>query len=207
MTLIQPVRELLEQERIECAAPLPSELCRVRDPSKLERRGFPEESIRSILILLVPYHPGKAAVPPDRNLSVYAFSRDYHLFFRELFGRIIPSLSQIFPGYRFEGFSDNSRRQRSDHQQAIRILRVSGGGVFRFASGSVVRSPNRPPTNLSALRGMQRRLSHEPERAALPRLSLGTDSEKEGSPGRDASPDPSLPDGLGLRSLSGGLSA
>ena len=108
MALIQPVRELLEQERIECAAPLPSGLCRIRDPAKLERRGFPEGSVRSILILLVPYHPGKAAVPPDRNLSVYAFSRDYHLFFRELFGRIIPSLSQIYPGYRFEGFSDNS---------------------------------------------------------------------------------------------------
>ena len=45
---------------------------------------------------------------PARNISAYAVSRDYHLFFGELFDELIPQLEHRFPDFKFAGFADHS---------------------------------------------------------------------------------------------------
>lgn len=97
----------LEKEKIEYFSPRPLSGARLIKPHLIEKSGVFETPGKapdgSALIFLVPYFTGWG-----RNLSAYALSRDYHLFFKELFGRLLPFLSALFPGYRFAGFSDSS---------------------------------------------------------------------------------------------------
>ena len=58
-------------------------------------------------MLAVPYFSA-ACQKSDRNLSCYAIPRDYHLFFKDLFDRLIPLLEERYPNHRFAGFADHS---------------------------------------------------------------------------------------------------
>lgn len=96
------LRELFDSEKIEYYAPVSLSAVRVIKPYLLERCGVLPET-GSALMMCVPYfsaHP--------ENISAYACSRDYHLYFERLFDRIIPRLREIYPGYSFYGFADHS---------------------------------------------------------------------------------------------------
>ncbi len=56
---------------------------------------------KNVLFFLVPYYTGEFA---RQNVSHYAVSRDYHLFFKHLFSRI----ESEFPENNIKGFSDHS---------------------------------------------------------------------------------------------------
>ena len=91
--------ELLSKEKIDCFGILPVEALSVINP-----RLMPEW-VRSAVILAVPYDTG------DRygdGVSVYAHIMDYHLYFKELYARIIPTLEKAFPGKQFFGSADHS---------------------------------------------------------------------------------------------------
>ncbi|MBP3321583.1 MAG: epoxyqueuosine reductase [Clostridia bacterium] len=92
---------LLKNEGIELFAPLPFEECRVINDRLLQRLEFVP---RSVLMLIIPYFAGT----PEGNLSLYARSKDYHLYAKELWERLSPSLSSLYPQNRFALFSDHS---------------------------------------------------------------------------------------------------
>ncbi|MBQ7161141.1 MAG: epoxyqueuosine reductase [Clostridia bacterium] len=60
---------------------------------------------KNVITFLVPYRAEAAA---NRNLSIYAVPRDYHLFMKDLFERLEPELEKLYRGSRFKGMSDHS---------------------------------------------------------------------------------------------------
>ncbi len=96
------VAQIFEREKIELCAPLPLSRAKVIKPYLLERCGVSADE-GSAMMICVPYF---SSVP--ENISAYACSRDYHLYFERLFDRILPELRELFPGYSFYGFADHS---------------------------------------------------------------------------------------------------
>ena len=80
---------------------LPMEATRLTYPALLSRGG--DFIPRSVLLFLVPYYTG-----PADNLSLYAVSRDYHLYMRGLGERLTAVLSSAHPTASFRIFSDHS---------------------------------------------------------------------------------------------------
>ena len=107
--MVQTVKALLAKHGIFAMAPLPLSDCDVRKPYLLSRAGFEikKESALFVQIFAVPYLT-PAADDPTRNLSAYAVSEDYHLFFDQLYDELLPRLRADFPDHRFAGFVDHS---------------------------------------------------------------------------------------------------
>ena len=80
---------------------LPMDAVHVMRP-ELFQRGEPIVP-KSVLLFLVPYYSG-----PAENLSLYAVSRDYHLYMQDLTARLISELSVAYPHAAFRAFSDHS---------------------------------------------------------------------------------------------------
>lgn len=98
------VSELLAEHGIRLVAPVPlSELTIVRQ-HLLDRAGITDGTV---FMLAVPYYT-TFCDDCARNISAYAVSRDYHLFFKELFADILPRLEAAYPAHRFAGFADHS---------------------------------------------------------------------------------------------------
>ena len=99
------ILNILFREGLTEAAALPLSACRLISPRKLERFSRGASEVQSVLIFLVPYFAGDR---PERNISLYAVARDYHLYFSQLFQRLEKALSEIFPGCSFMGGGDSS---------------------------------------------------------------------------------------------------
>jgi len=93
------IERLLLQEGIDSFGILPSKELKV-----INERLMPS-GIRSAVIMAVPYDTGENY---HDGVSAYAHVTDYHLYFKELFDRVIPKLEEAFPGKRFYGFADHS---------------------------------------------------------------------------------------------------
>lgn len=98
------VKELLGARGITAVAPLALAHCTLTRPYLLERAGITDGTA---FLFAVPYYTTECD-DPARNISAYAVSRDYHLFFAELFDEVLPILRAAFPENRFAGFSDHS---------------------------------------------------------------------------------------------------
>ena len=98
------IKKLLEKEKIEYFGILPLSECKIIN-EKLYERSFIDFKPKSVIMLLVPYYAGEYE---NRNISRYAVPKDYHLYFKGLYSRIVPSLKDAFPQYSFKGFSDHS---------------------------------------------------------------------------------------------------
>lgn len=96
--------DFLQKKHIDCFAPLPLEVCRVTRSYLLERQGIAKGSV---IMLAIPYYT-PICEDPTRNLSSYAVSKDYHLFFKDLFDELLPLLKKRFPHHRFAAFADHS---------------------------------------------------------------------------------------------------
>ncbi len=94
--------ELLAGEGIELLAPIPLSCCTVTKKYLLEREGIESGTA---FMMAVPYFT-PACLGAD--ISAYAVSRDYHLYFSGLFARILPILQAEFPQNKFCGFADHS---------------------------------------------------------------------------------------------------
>ncbi len=75
----------------------------ITDACKLQR--YEEFTPKSLLILAIPY---LHTVPENNNISLYALGRDYHLFFKNFFGKLIAHLLSEFPQNTFLPFADSS---------------------------------------------------------------------------------------------------
>ena len=93
------LRQKLAAYGIDTLAFLPFERCRVILPRRLP------DHCRTAALFLMPYHTGAY---PERNVSLYAVPRDYHLFFKTLADDLGPALVRAFPGDTFDFFCDSS---------------------------------------------------------------------------------------------------
>ena len=94
----------LQKKNIHLCASVPLSACTVTKPYLLEREGIFDGTV---MIFAVPYFT-PSCTDKNRNLSAYAISKDYHLFFANLFEELIPLLKSAFPNNRLKGFSDHS---------------------------------------------------------------------------------------------------
>ncbi len=97
----EAIARFFSAEGIEAFGFLPYSACRITRSDLIERRvAF---CPRSAIIFLVPYYTG-----PADNLSLYAVSRDYHLYMAALFERLIAMLRTECPEGEFCAFADHS---------------------------------------------------------------------------------------------------
>ncbi len=97
----QKLTAVFKKEHIEKWAVLPLSECEVTLPRLLEREeGF---SPKSVILFLIPYFGGF-----PKNLSAYAAAEDYHLFVSELYERLSPALTALYPDFRFRMYADHS---------------------------------------------------------------------------------------------------
>lgn len=98
------IQNLLKEESIDAYGVIPFSECKVIHQELLQR-SCPDWDPKSVIMLAVPYYTGEY---PERNLSLYAVPRDYHLYFRRLYQRLEGKLTEHFPAYHFKGFADHS---------------------------------------------------------------------------------------------------
>ena len=96
------ISELLCSEGVTLFAPILLGDCKITRKYLLERAGI--EGGTAIMIA-APYYTKHC---DGASISAYAVSRDYHLFYKELFEKIIPVLENEFPNEKFAGFADHS---------------------------------------------------------------------------------------------------
>ena len=94
----------LQKKNIDLVGVLPLSACRITRPYLLERAKIQSGTV---FMLAIPYRT-PACDEPNRTISTYAVSRDYHLFFEELFNELLPYLAEEFPNNRFAAFADHS---------------------------------------------------------------------------------------------------
>lgn len=102
--MLNQIKDLLAARGITLVAPLSLGDCRITKPYLLERAGIKDGTA---ILFAVPYYTTKCDLTAS-NISAYAVSRDYHLFFKQLFDEIVPLLQAQFPENRFAGFTDHS---------------------------------------------------------------------------------------------------
>ena len=97
------IKSELKKLNIDLVSCISLDECKINKPYLLERNGIKSGSV---IIFAVPYLTSVSA--GVRNISSYAVSRDYHLFFNDLFGSFIPKLNKKYPNNKFIGFTDHS---------------------------------------------------------------------------------------------------
>jgi len=83
----------LQKKNIDLLGALPLSACRIMRPYLLERANI---ASGTVFMLAIPYFT-RACEEESRNISAYAVSRDYHLFFEELYDELLPYLAERFP--------------------------------------------------------------------------------------------------------------
>lgn len=101
------IRAILSEEKIDTVGFLAFDDCTVT----LERRlVYLPEGVRSVIVFALPYALSEDVISDgsDRNISLYAVPRDYHLYVSELSERVIPRLKADFPTEEFYLCADTS---------------------------------------------------------------------------------------------------
>lgn len=102
--MFENLLNFLQKKNIDLVGALPLSACRVTRPYLLERANI---ASGTVFVLAVPYFT-PACEDKGRCISAYAVSRDYHLFFEELYDELLPFLMKKFPNNRFAAFADHS---------------------------------------------------------------------------------------------------
>ena len=101
--MLEFIKNQLNKLNIDLVSCLSLDECEITRPYLLEKRGITNGSV---VIFAVPYLSEHST--EKRNISAYAVSRDYHIFFKNLFEDFIANLTKAYPEYIFAGFSDHS---------------------------------------------------------------------------------------------------
>ncbi len=78
--LFAEIKAFLAKEGIEYCSAIEFSRCRVTN-----KRRMPDFDVKSVVVFLIPY---KTGTYPDRNVSLYSVSRDYHLYAEMLSKRL-----------------------------------------------------------------------------------------------------------------------
>jgi len=81
---------------------IPFSECEILKPHLIEKANI---APKTAIMLLAPYYVEGLS---NRNVSLYAVSRDYHTYFSNMFNDAIPKLKEIYPDNSFVGFADQS---------------------------------------------------------------------------------------------------
>lgn len=96
------VKAIFTEHLIEYCEAIPFDECSVLYERKIASLGF---SPQTAILFAIPYYAGEFC---ERNLSLYAVARDYHLFFEGFSRELTEALAALFPHAHFAAFSDNS---------------------------------------------------------------------------------------------------
>jgi len=99
---------------------VPFDKCIVINESMLKRH-FSGVTPKSVMIFVVPYYTGDY---PERNVSLYAVPRDYHIYFKSLYASLIQELGEGGNQYIFKGYADSSPIAE------VHIAAASGLGII-----------------------------------------------------------------------------
>lgn len=100
------IRSYLERYLPVPVSGIPLCQCKILRPYLLEHAGLSHQGIA--FLFAVPYVLSEDISNPERNISLYAVPKDYHLYFKELSDTLLPMLKQFFPAYTFALFADHS---------------------------------------------------------------------------------------------------
>lgn len=98
------IAELLSERNIDLFAPVRLSDCKITKKYLIDKAQI-DPANGSAIIMAVPYLVNDGI---EGNISEYAKSRDYHLFFSSLFEELIKKLTAEFPDCKFAGFTDHS---------------------------------------------------------------------------------------------------
>ncbi len=100
--LKESIKAAVESEGIFLYGAIALADCHIYNEGLLARK-MPD--CKSVLLFAVPYYNGPH---PERNISLYAAARDYHLYFSLLEKSLIPKLQTLYPSERFAVTADHS---------------------------------------------------------------------------------------------------
>lgn len=101
--MFDTIKSVFLEEGIHQVGSIPADAMNIINPHL-----FPKSAdIKSCIIFLVPYKTEEKA-NDKLGVSIYARAMDYHLFYDQIFRKIIPKLEETFKGERFFGFTDHS---------------------------------------------------------------------------------------------------
>lgn len=101
--MVEKIKTLLEKENIFLYGFCPLDKCVIKKQYLLDKAAISEGFA---VIFAIPYYTH--ACEEKRNISAYAVGHDYHLFVKELEGRLITELKSLFPNTSFALFADHS---------------------------------------------------------------------------------------------------
>lgn len=120
------IENLLKKHGISRVSPVPLTALTVTKPYLLARHGIEQGTA---FMLTVPYYT-TFCDHPARNISAYAVSRDYHVFFERLFADVLPKLREKFRENRFVGFADHSPIEEVDAAAKAGLGEVGCNGLL-----------------------------------------------------------------------------
>ncbi len=104
MQFLTYFNRILSEYSIPPASCISMSDCKIINERKLKACVSEDAGELFVCIFTIPYY----ADDGKTNISSYAKSRDYHLFFEDLSRDVISRLRQRYPGFFFAGFADNS---------------------------------------------------------------------------------------------------
>ena len=151
------IEQFFSENKIEYFSAVRYRDCIETAPQIMERESF---LAKSVIIFLIPYYTKKT-----ENLSVYAASLDYHIFIKEITGRLIDTLKLYYPEEHFAAYGDHSPIDER-HAALISGLGIMGDsgllinekyGTYVFIADVVT---SIPPEELSAVKLDIKHCSH-----------------------------------------------
>ena len=93
------LKNFFNSEKIEFFGEITAENLKIIQPHLMP------ENIKSAVVWLIPYYTGKHE---NRNISLYAVSKDYHLYAKALGARLVNTAKAKYPDEEFYTFCDSS---------------------------------------------------------------------------------------------------
>lgn len=123
--MLEYILKVLEDEKVTLAAPIGLSDCKITRPYLLERAGI---SSGTAIMLAVPYLSRNFS--EKHNISAYCAPRDYHLFYKYLFDKVLPLLREKYPENIFCGFADHSPLDERDAAVAAGLGVIGKNGML-----------------------------------------------------------------------------
>lgn len=101
--MLEFIKSFLAERKITLVSSLLLKECTIKRSYLLTRNGIDDGSV---VIFAVPYLSKR--INNVQNVSSYAVSRDYHIYFASLFGELLSELMGRYPENKFVGFTDHS---------------------------------------------------------------------------------------------------
>lgn len=104
MDFLDQLNSELSKFNIPNVSAIPLLECEITRPYMLKRAGLDPTREATVCMFVMPYYVSDKVT----NISHYAKSRDYHLFFRQMSSQVISALKQNFKDNIIAGFADTS---------------------------------------------------------------------------------------------------